>query len=155
MTESLSEKSLWNAARILTLGVVDRLQYNRNRYNAVTSEKVPTEKLLETIDRILINLHSYQNMYHHATSTEDTAFLTGSIVLIHKIDNDLYQLHHLLLEEDADQILPIIQLLDSERGKWNPEHISHFMAIPDLVESSQSIQTMFEIRAITDRSFSK
>lgn len=149
MNESNRQSTLlWGTARALTIGVVERLQYNRMRYKNDGPAPAEVQDLKDTTDQLLLNIQSYKNVVYQYRQNENSAFITGAFILLHKIHNDLYKLHHNLLERDADSILSAIRILDHQRKLWNPGRYEKEENLPSInlaLESSREIHRLREL----------
>jgi hypothetical protein len=137
---------IWNTAGMLTLGVIDRFRYNRRRYALSGLTKREWSKLADDTGRIIMNVHLYRNLIFRMTDSTRENSLAAAIVLINRIDNDLYELHHNLLEYDPDVITNVILIIDSEREKWDIGKYGEEDEFPDLEITEESLYNLWQLR---------
>lgn len=141
-----NERLIWNTAKMLTMGVVDRFRYNRKRYAIKGMALREWQKLAEDTERILMNVHLYRNLIFRMTDSSRENALAAAIVLIHRIDNDLYELHHNLLEHDLDTVAEVIFIVDGEREQWDMAKYGENDEIPDMESTESSLYCLNKLR---------
>lgn len=141
----------WSAAKLLTIGAVQRLNFNRSRYDETSSEHDGKQSLEADADSVISELHAYLNVQLQFEKSGDEAFLTGCFLIINKLDNLLHRLHHTLLNYDAEIIVDMIQIIDEERKRWSTATINDIDDFPSTSEVSASIRNMFRLERSLNR----
>lgn len=141
----------WSAAKLLTIGAVQRLNFNRSRYDETSSEHDGMQSLEADADSVISELHAYLNVQLQFEKSGDEAFLTGCFLIINKLDNLLHRLHHTLLNYDAEIIVDMIQIIDEERKRWSTATINDIDDFPSTSEVSASIRNMFRLERSLNR----
>jgi hypothetical protein len=150
---------LWNAARVLALGAVQRLDYNRRRYEindeagSSPGPDMPPDRheTTERLNRIILNVQTFQNLRSRYEASDDDRFISGLMLLFQQINTQLYTLHHDVLEHEADIILPLIDPLDTEMKRWSYERLDQNEAaaqLPDGISVQQGLKSLHLLRRL-------
>lgn len=148
---------LWNAARLLALGAVQRLDYNRRRYElgdetgTAPPEALPPDRheAARRLNGLILNVQAFQNLRSRYQLSGDERFTSGLLLLFQRINNQLYTLHHDLLEHEADLILPLITPLDTEMKRWSyeqPGQPDGEAPLPDEKAIRQGLKNLHQLR---------
>lgn len=131
MTDSTNKPDfrLWGASHILALGTIQRLSYNNRRYTAqkldeddTTNTPTSNQEFVERADAITLNMQSYRNILkRYEVSDFDNIYTAAIVLMAQRISNELYTLHHDLLELPAETIVDIIPALDNQLKLWSPD----------------------------------
>jgi hypothetical protein len=113
-----SEENLsWAAAAtLMTLSVSLRCARDFRYYRSKKSEIIERDDLEKLCDQIRLNLFSLQNVMIQEITPSLYPFL---FLLGRTIHDDLETLHRDLLFFQADDLVEIIPLIDTERKRWN------------------------------------
>lgn len=150
---------LWNAARVLALGAVQRLDYNRRRYEindeagTSTGTELPPDRheTTERLNRVILNVQAFQNLRSRYEASNDDRFISGLMLLFQQINTQLYTLHHDVLEHEADIILPLIDPLDTEMKRWSYERLDldeSAAQLPDHISVQQGLNNLHQLRRL-------
>ena len=150
----------WNAARVLALGAVQRLDYNRQRYelndgagSASAAGTLPGRHEAATrLNRLILNVQAFQNLRNRYEISTDDRFISGLMLLFQRINTQLYTLHHDILGHDADLILPLIDPLDAEMKRWSYERFDHSSdeetALPGEHSAQRALENLHRLRQL-------
>lgn len=107
----------------MTLSVSLRCAHDFQYYRSQSTETPAIQKLEKTVKRLISNTESLHNLLTQLDEPEARPF---HYILGRTIHNDLETLHRDLLFFDADQIIDIIPLIDSERRFWREYNMDRF-----------------------------
>ncbi|MFW6346985.1 MAG: hypothetical protein ACOC2C_00070 [Cyclonatronaceae bacterium] len=152
----------WNAARVLALGAVQRLDYNRRRYelsdeagSASPAETPPDRhEIAARIHRLILNVQAFQNLRNRYETSNDERFISGLMLLFQRINTQLYTLHHDVLEHEADAILPLIDPLDAEMKRWSYALLDDSgddTLLPDESSVQRGLKNLHQLRQLASR----
>lgn len=145
---------------MLTLGAVQRLDYNRRRYELNDEAKTAAEAITPPdrheaaarLNRAILNVQAFQNLQYRYESSRDERFIPGLILLFQRINTQLYTLHHDILEHDADLIVSLIDPLDEEMRRWSYEQLSEEPSgtkLPSGASLRHSLKNLHALRRLT------
>jgi|GEM_PF-3281030 len=150
---------LWGASHILALGTIERLSYNRRRYetsgdgqgDGIRTSLPSRDALLLRTDDIILNMQSYRNILQRYEDSEYEEGYTAALVLmLQRINNELYILHHDLLEMPADYIISVIPELDNQLRIWSADENNEDLANSSLPEALHTDQCIREMQSVYD-----
>lgn len=144
---------------MLALGAVQRLDYNRRRYElndvaeTASGRELPPDRheATERLNRLILNVQAFQNVNSQYETSGDERFISGLMLLFQQINTQLYTLHHDVLEHDADLILPMIDPLDAEMKRWSYDRLDQHEAatqLPDSVSARESLDYLHHLRRL-------
>ncbi len=143
----------WGAARILALGTLQRLLYNRKRYDqdVIEEQEFAPEILSERTDEIMLDVMAYRNVRSAFSGSGNPAHASASLLLVQRIGNQLYTLHHDLLERDAAELVTIIPILDEELRIWNNDpHSDAPDDTPSASEADSTLKNLYRIQELIE-----
>ncbi|MCH8557519.1 MAG: hypothetical protein LAT84_06855 [Balneolia bacterium] len=144
---------LWGASHILALGTIQRLSYNNRRYedsqvdeDGATGTLISIPEFAARADAITLNMQAYRNILKRYEDADFDEIYTAAIVLMaQRISNELYTLHHDLLELPAEDIVSIIPAIDNQLKLWSPDESAgrtDSSGLPDTPEADSCIKEM-------------
>lgn len=128
--EPSGDLQFWSTAQLIALGTLQRLRYNRSRYEAEPEASdvllTATERhaqLCEQLETICLDLQRYRNLYQACEDSGDDRLIPGLFLLFQRLHNNWHRFHHELLELPTAQIAAFIPETDRQRALWNPDAI--------------------------------
>ncbi|MCC5933857.1 MAG: hypothetical protein JJU35_06380 [Balneolales bacterium] len=151
--EKQSDFQFWSTAQLLAIGTLQRLRYNRSRYETEDSPLTPAEQLADLtaqLDALCLDLQSYRNLYQACEDSGDERLISGLFLLFQRIHNGWHRFHHELIGLPADRISGFIPEIDRQRSLWNPDAFDEAeadtSALPDALQVSTSLQQTIRLR---------
>ncbi len=155
---------LWNAARMLTLGALTRLGYNRNRYENDQSTEFLKDDSASVTEELHVNLQIFRSLAAKISENPDADYLpermAACLVLSQKIHNLLYMLHHNLMQHDQPEIFAdILPEIDRLLLNWDltreeildADQLQKASVIPDAELIENDIKTTLKIQDFISR----
>jgi len=123
-------RTLWSAARLLSVELVNRLSRNHKRYGGEYEPRADKDYVLRLVRQIRYKQYSFEQIVHRLANgaqlnelseAEGQSLDMSLMVLQQQIDNALSELHQQLLEFDPDQLADagVIDRLDEQRQFWS------------------------------------
>lgn len=143
---------LWNAQKLLLLGLVVRFRKNYDRYRPISEipEKKQDSSYLDYLLQIIISKQqSFYNLVANPGDIDEAILNTSLLVLNQQIYDMLYELHFRLLDFSVEKIIPVIKHIDHQLSFWNTDDLPWQSS--GYVESglSDSLNEMMLIRDLT------
>lgn len=125
-----NNRTLWSAAQLLSVELVNRLSRNHKRYGKDYEPAADKNYVLQLVRQIRYKQYSFEQIVHRLANGSELNELSDSegqslemslMVLQQQIDNSLSELHQQLLEFDLDRLADneVIDLLDGQRQFWS------------------------------------
>lgn len=117
---------LWNAQKLLLIGLVARFRKNHDRYNPksdISQSKQDSAYLNDLLQTIISRQQSFYNLIANPGNIEEAILNTSLLVLNQQIFDLLYELHFRLLDFSVEKIIPIIRHIDHQLSFWDTEHL--------------------------------
>ena len=142
-------RTLWSAAQLLSVELVNRLSRNHKRYGKGYEPRADKDYVLRLVRQIRYKQYSFEQIVHRLANgaqlnelseTEGQSLDMSLMVLQQQIDNALSELHQQVLEFDADQLAGagVIGRLDEQRQFWSVNHERPVMQQAILATRSRS-----------------
>ncbi|AXJ00826.1 hypothetical protein CYPRO_1575 [Cyclonatronum proteinivorum] len=159
--EPTGDLQFWSTAQLLALGTLQRLQYNRSRYEAEAADTAEAlgpearhEALCAQLESICLDLQRYRNLYQACDDSGDERLVSGLFLLFQRLHNSWHRFHHELLELPASRISGYIPETDRQRALWNPdvfedspfEDTALPPSLPDSRSVSEALQRTEQLR---------
>lgn len=151
-----NNRTLWSAAQLLSVELVNRLSRNHKRYGEDYEPAADKHYVFQLARQIQYKQYSFEQVTDRLVKSTELGELSETegetldmslMVLQQQIDNSLSELHQQLLEFDMDRLADagIISLLDEQRQLWSVNAKQ-----PIMQQVIASTQRVSETRADTD-----
>ncbi len=147
------DRLFWGAAHVLALGTLERLSYNSWRYESESETRTSRDTLLLRTDEVMLSVMAYRNVNANCAENPTPALVSAGLLLQQRINNQLYTLHHDLLERDPDELPEIISRLDVQLRLWQDNQVEDEQSdalYPLPEEAEESLRNLNNVRELIE-----